>query len=699
MLLNIFTAQFVFPQTNANAYDRLASEGDMPQVLRNILSLDGKKEEDVFLKRLCQSGKIVYGSALNRYLDKILDNLLVKHPQLRSEISIFVVKSPEVNAFAMTRGIIFVNIGFLAQVTNEAEIAFVLAHEIVHIAEKHSIELTKVKDLNSYLAYHNRSREKENEADKFALERYYATSNYSYKAISGAFDVLQYGYLPMDNIPFKRSMVESDFYKFDDKYFLKNVKSIHSREDYIDTLSTHPNLLKRRTSAANFAANKDDSGRELFPQGEASFEEMQTIARLECIRQYLTQHQYGKAYYNAYVLSQSMPENVFLQNAMAMAVYGLSKHKHDGSLRDVLSKHTEIEGEMQQIYFFFAELTRKELSVLAVRLLWQAHKRSPENANLKRMNADAMKDMITENKLYLDDFSDYPFGMEIVEDTSFTANEDTIPSTSQSKYERIKVTQTQAKVKPSEKFTVANYMLVDLKQDADFVQFIQQVKKDIEDEEIISIVASEDKWKGAGTEGLLLLDPAYQVVRKGEISFEKSLKGKARLTKTLTNASKTLHLNTQNMQDAEVKHFNTEQYNDYCQLKDWLTDVAQIKRNMVFYQNEGITAVAENLNSKYLVLTSVGVKPGKFMTYNKFQTLVLSALCPVVFPAYMGRFLAPRQVSATSFIAIELETGKVVYSRRQTTESVSNQTGLINTFVYDCLYKLKNGEKSHGKKK
>ena len=699
LLICFLPAKYGFSQVNTNTYEGLVSEGTMPQVLRNILSLDGKKEEDVFLKRLCQSGKIVYGSTLNRYLDKILDNLLVKHPQLRSEISIFVVKSPEVNAFAMTRGIIFVNIGFLAQVTNEAEIAFVLAHEIVHIAEKHSIELTKVKDLNSYLSYHNRSREKENEADKFALERYYAASNYSYKAISGAFDVLQYGYLPFDEIPFKRSMVESDFYKFDDKYFLKNVKSIHSREDYIDTLSTHPNLLKRRTSADNFAASKDDNGRELFPQGEELFEIMQTIARLECIRQYLTQHQYGKAYYNAYVLSQSMPENVFFQNAMAIAVYGLSKHKHDGSLRDVLSKHTEIEGEMQQIYFFFAELTRKELSVLAVRLLWQAHKRSPENANIKRMNADAMKDMIVENNLYLDQFSDYPMGAEIVEDTSFTVNEDTISSTSQSKYERIKGTQTQKKVKPSEKFTLVNYMLVDLKQDPVFVQFIQQVKKDIEDEEILAVIASDNAWKGVGSEGILLLDPAYQVVRKGEISFEKSLKGKEKLTKTLTNSSKTLRLNTQNMQDAEVKHFKTEEYNDYCQLKDWLTDVAQIKKNMVFYQNEGVTTLAENLNSKYLVLTSVGVKPGKFMTYNKFQTLALSALCPVVFPAYLGRFMAPRQVSSTSFVAIELETGKVVYSKRQTTESASNQTGLINAFVYDCLYKLKNGEKSNVKKK
>ncbi len=73
---------------------------------------------------LFQSGKVVYGTSLNRYLDAILDNLLVNDAQLRSQISLFVVKSPNVNAYATTQGYIFVNTGLLAQATNEAEIAF-----------------------------------------------------------------------------------------------------------------------------------------------------------------------------------------------------------------------------------------------------------------------------------------------------------------------------------------------------------------------------------------------------------------------------------------------------------------------------------------------------------------------------------------------------------------------------------------------
>jgi hypothetical protein len=154
-----------------------------------------------------------------------------------------------------------------------------------------------------------------------------------------------------------------------------------------------------------------------------------------------------------------------------------------------------------------------------------------------------------------------------------------------------------------------------------------------------------------------------------------------------------------NMQDEQLKNFDTKQYNNYCKLKDWLTDIAQIKSNMVYYQNEGISALADDLNCKYLTLTSVGVGTGKFVTYNKCQSIVLSALCPVVFPVALGKFLLPLRVSSAYFATIELETGKTVYARRQAAEEGYSQEALINAFLYDCLYELKNGEKSHAKKK
>ncbi|MDR1459432.1 MAG: M48 family metallopeptidase, partial [Bacteroidales bacterium] len=216
----------------------IQSQGEMPPAMQKAL----QDEKESGLKYLLYHGKIVYGSTVNQYLDKILDNLLINEPQLRKEITLLVVKSPVVNAYANAQGILLINIGLIAQTSNEAELAFVLAHEIIHYALKHHyIERASDDNMNNFLQRHFASRDQESEADTKGIARFYSLSNYSYAAIDGAFDVLQYGHLPFDNIRFDRSFVENSYYQFPDKYFLQNVKPISNRDDYVDTLCTHPN--------------------------------------------------------------------------------------------------------------------------------------------------------------------------------------------------------------------------------------------------------------------------------------------------------------------------------------------------------------------------------------------------------------------------------------------------------------------------
>lgn len=51
-----------------------------------------------------------------------------------------VVDSPEINAFALPGGRVFVTTGMLGFLTSEAELAFVLGHEIAHVDQRHAIE-------------------------------------------------------------------------------------------------------------------------------------------------------------------------------------------------------------------------------------------------------------------------------------------------------------------------------------------------------------------------------------------------------------------------------------------------------------------------------------------------------------------------------------------------------------------------------
>jgi beta-barrel assembly-enhancing protease len=74
--------------------------------------------------------------ALNRFGDALAERA---DPTAR-EYTFYLVDSPEVNAFAIPGGHIFVNRGLIESADQASEFAGVLGHEIAHVTERHGIE-------------------------------------------------------------------------------------------------------------------------------------------------------------------------------------------------------------------------------------------------------------------------------------------------------------------------------------------------------------------------------------------------------------------------------------------------------------------------------------------------------------------------------------------------------------------------------
>jgi len=72
-----------------------------------------------------------------RYVQRLGERLADKAPGYRFTYRFFVVASPEVNAFALPGGYVFVNAGAIEAARDEGELAGVLAHEIAHVALRH----------------------------------------------------------------------------------------------------------------------------------------------------------------------------------------------------------------------------------------------------------------------------------------------------------------------------------------------------------------------------------------------------------------------------------------------------------------------------------------------------------------------------------------------------------------------------------
>jgi beta-barrel assembly-enhancing protease len=90
---------------------------------------------------MLRSGYVLFNDPLSEYVSAVADNLLKEDANLRKKLNFYVLRSSDVNAFATDQGAVLVTTGLLSQIENEAQLAFVLAHEITHFQRKHTLNL------------------------------------------------------------------------------------------------------------------------------------------------------------------------------------------------------------------------------------------------------------------------------------------------------------------------------------------------------------------------------------------------------------------------------------------------------------------------------------------------------------------------------------------------------------------------------
>jgi predicted Zn-dependent protease len=78
--------------------------------------------------------------ALQQYVNEVGQKLARNSHRPNLEYHFLVVDSPEVNAFALPGGYVYITRGILAYLNSEAELAAVLGHEIGHVTARHSVQ-------------------------------------------------------------------------------------------------------------------------------------------------------------------------------------------------------------------------------------------------------------------------------------------------------------------------------------------------------------------------------------------------------------------------------------------------------------------------------------------------------------------------------------------------------------------------------
>ncbi len=647
-------------------------------------------QQNYFLQDLLINGDVLINDPLSNYVNKVADELLKNNPTLRQQLHIYVIKTPEVNAHAFDKGFIFINVGLIAQLENEAQLAYILAHEITHVVKKHSIteyiENIKLENNNSdydkgseeerRLAKYRFSKEQETEADVEGLNML-KESNYSIKTVNGAFDVLQYSYLPFELVDFKKTFFEDKNLILPDTLFLKKTAEVKSNEDYDDTKSTHPNIRKRRGAIEPDLKVEDESTRKKYLVSEELFKSNRETARFELCNLYLSNRDYMNAVYAAYILLEKYPDNLYLKKIVAKGLYNVSVNKskektgvklntEDGNMqskRYSIPDYNKIEGPSQRLYYLLDNMADKELNVVALKYTYKAHKKFPNDNTLSTLTDSLFSELTNSNELFLNDFSKKSKADLKAKDTVKVKEE--VADAEESKYSKIKKLQEKADIETDENFI--RYALVDELKDNEFVKRYTTIARGLTKKADDSNAYQHNKKtkekkedRLLGIDKVIFIDPYYMRVKYEEgvqyNNFFESEEKAAVLAGIESKCANQLKLQYVTLSTKGITSADMDKYNDNALMNEWIGERLKHGSNSdeVEANSESIKQLIDKLGTKYVAWSGVYNQKGR---------------------SYRNTYF---------FILFNLESGNVMKYETRTTKS-KDHSDLITSYVYNSL--------------
>lgn len=423
-----------------NNYHALRSSGTIPDAIIKTLMLnnresitgqvisDDKKEataktrfmlsNDYHVLNLLRSGDMLFGDTISNYVNKVAAVILKDSLKLKEKLNFIVVKNYNYNAYSNNNGFIFINMGLISKLKSEAELAYILAHEIAHFVLNHPIEhhmeTLQVFDSRGRFRYKNniskidrlgeRKREKEFEADSLALVMI-KNSPYSNAVAISTLQNLHFATVPFDNIAFDKGFFNAGSLVVPTCYFLDSCAGFSEIKDTYDENYSHPNILKRINKVKNALLESDMDNGVLFHHSESDFNYIREVARFETLYLKVRDKRFGIALYDAYLLSRQYPNNRFIELSVAKSLYGLTKFRNEDKFFYVAEPYEKVEGESQQLHYFLRQLNRKQLNVIAFNYVNNLKKKYPAESVLDKLESDLINEMVIRNKINIENAS------------------------------------------------------------------------------------------------------------------------------------------------------------------------------------------------------------------------------------------------------------------------------------------------------
>ena len=630
-------------QQNFNEYKTLMSKGDMPNDFSYLTSekikiqLNKKDEnnltknqEKIFLEgiyygidQLLHSGMVIYGDEISEYVTQIAQNLLInKDKELFKKLRFYTIKSNEVNALSTDQGIVFVTTGLISQLSNEAQLAYVIGHEIAHYKERHVINSFEYKSQN----YQNGikqmsvySKDHEIEADKIGL-KYYYEAGYSKSELLPTFDVLMYSYLPFDEVEFPKSYFNNSLFYIPDIYFPSKKYEIKAIEDYDDSESSHPNIKNRKIEVEKNIKPLLNWGSDIYKFGEEKFKYIRNISRFESIRTDILEAQYADALYSIFLLEKDFSNSIYLKRMKAHTWLGLAQYKNAGSISETVLKNSELEGEIAALHFLIKQLKNEAIITLSLREIKNIITIYPNDGELSVIWDRMLKLIASSNKFDLEKYADIPFEIaaeNFIKDQNKIKTEDKNEE-HLNKYEKIK--NKKNKLDPSifDSTKFFYYGLNDLIKDESFKNRYNLLKDSInniyqKNEKFNDLTSAEKrkiekenyKIRKKITE-FILVEPNAISYKNGRIDYNSSDKLEKKYIEAINNAGVELGISIYNINSESLSNIGTIGFNERSILTNFLMQISNNEKvDVLPVDYQYLKEIEKNYGTSKVIFTIV----------------------------------------------------------------------------------------------
>ncbi len=691
------------------------------------------------------SGKILYGDVLTDYVNKVANTIMSNDPSLTGKLRFYVLKSSSVNAFATDQGIVFVTVGLLSQVENEAQLAYILCHEISHYKSKHSIQkykrqqdISKGKgdfknlDLESRLkATYHYSKEDELEADKDGFELFSKTK-YAQNAAISSFDMLLFSYLPYDEIDWSTNIFEDSLFKLD--YTAPKIESrITAEEDEDDEESSHPNIKKRKAELEIFYTKSKNNNNALYLFGEDYFKTIQQQARVELFFINLNYGNYQRVYYLSYLYKKKYKDTAFAHKMSAMALYGQTNKRifDEPSTYSKEKSIKDLEGVTQKVNAFLTYVDLNTLSIINVRNAWNSLQSNKNDSFSKHLFEQSLYLMFKQTQAtptsftahIIKDSTTLNIEKKLDIDESITLEELKLKPEFEalSKTEKMKIIKAyQDKNKKSDspaaefkstsssssnKLSSSNILgFSKLLSDSVFIKSLREqfsLYNTVSDDDSKNNNLSKRKdptssWyikrfgETGGIKKMVLLNPNYDKYTYKDGNSKEDLldneKTTIALAKLYKDMAKLNGIDIDFIDMSAKKQLNTELINQYSELMEWVTEwINNNEGQSVMYNTNNIALIQEQYGTNHVMLSGITQKIYRETIEPEF--LIGSIIIYPLFIPYILSVLPEHNLQLSSII-FDLKTGKVVYVQRDNYK-VKKRTDHLKTMIYSLFHQVK----------